>query len=630
MRLPLLLLCLSLYFTCSSQEELNDAANYWIQYQENESSLEGFIEELETYFIEPLTINSASIDALERFPLFHQRHVNVLRRYLLKNENILSWQELENLSYFNPEFVKIIQPFILLTAKEFVPHPRFILLSRFKTTLLQNQRDTLKMGSNIQSLFRFKGSWKNNKVGFTWEKDANEPFNFQYNLFKISFQKQFKSFIKQLNLGAYSLNTGSGLIHSNAFLPNHGNAMNSIRTNLTSNESNYSNGISLFMQRKNFHSIVAFHYKAIDGLLQNDTLQQIKTDGNFTSLKDIPKRKTASETFILLSNQIQHKRLKVSLNHKLYQLSHTYAPKNNYYSSKQYKQLINNSIGLQFKTKNLMFKGEAANYKKSIASTFFINYEVTDNINIETNFRHFSKPYLSHQSSTVQRNSSITNESGGFLKTSWITYQNQFSIQYDIFNHKNPRFQNHLPSYGKTLDIRYTHQPSDSIRVKIRYRFKANTKDNSGSLLDERASIHHHLISTQYRFNPTHKTMLTTRLDWIHNTNHSGYMIAQDFKFKRNNKGYIAARIAIINSPEWDNRFYVYEADVLYAFSIPVYYDQALKTYILYNYKHNRSWNFWLKYDFTYFPNKETVNLGKPAPTSLFKSNLKWQVQFTF
>lgn len=632
MRLFFIYICFGIQVSVFGQNSTDKAVDYWLQYQEDETNLESFIEDLETHSIQPLLINSVNLEELERFPLFHQRHLNVIRKYLKQNDNILSWKELENLAYFTPDFVRIIQPFIQLTPIKLQPKSRFKILTRLNTPFQQTSGDSTKLGPLFQNLIQIKGNVKNSKFGFTWEKDRNEPFHYKYNLFKLAYQIQPNGIIDQINLGSFSLNIGSGLIHSNSFLQTQNNTLSELKTNLTSNEYNYSNGIAIVLKYKNVKSLLAFHHKSIDGDIENDTIPQVKKDGLFDSKSELNKRRIASENFTLMSNQIKHKNLKLSLNHKLYHRSNPYSPTYKYYHPNQDLEpiIFNNSLAYQYRIRSFSLFGETANFKNKLASTFFFNYEASDNVYIKSNVRWFSSGYHSQHSSTTQHNSTISDEKGASLLVGWQDYKNQFSIQSDIYQHALPKFQNHLASFGRISEIQYTYTPSDSLRIKLRYRFKTQTKDKTNALLDQRIQTKQHQFSSQFKFKPLPFLILTTQLNWNSNPNSSGYLIAQDFKFTRDKTSYLAGRLSIVNSPDWNNRFYLYEADVLYAFSIPVYHKQAFKTYVLYNYNFNQHWNFWCKYSFVIYPKEESLGSGKQTINTNYKSNMKWQVQFTF
>ena len=112
-----------------------------------------------------------------------------------------------------------------------------------------------------------------------------------------------------------------------------------------------------------------------------------------------------------------------------------------------------------------------------------------------------------------------------------------------------------------------------------------------------------------------------------------GFAIIQDvnfdvWKLKFN------TRMALFETDDFDNAQYVYESDVLYAFSIPAYNGSGIRTYAMVRYDPIKNVSIWIRYAQTRFPGAfGVVNLiGSSLDTSIGEtaSELKAMLRVKF
>ena len=75
---------------------------------------------------------------------------------------------------------------------------------------------------------------------------------------------------------------------------------------------------------------------------------------------------------------------------------------------------------------------------------------------------------------------------------------------------------------------------------------------------------------------------------------------------------------------------YAYENDVLYSYSIPVFYDKGFRYYVNFNYNINNKITIWLRWAQTVYKDKTTIGSGLDEITGNKKSELKMQVRYLF
>ena len=93
-----------------------------------------------------------------------------------------------------------------------------------------------------------------------------------------------------------------------------------------------------------------------------------------------------------------------------------------------------------------------------------------------------------------------------------------------------------------------------------------------------------------------------------------GYFLAQDIYATINTfKRYplrITLRYALFDTENYDSRIYSYENDMLYAFSIPAFYDQGTRLYVLLRYSLGKHFDLRFKYATTHYANRTEIGSG--------------------
>ena len=89
-------------------------------------------------------------------------------------------------------------------------------------------------------------------------------------------------------------------------------------------------------------------------------------------------------------------------------------------------------------------------------------------------------------------------------------------------------------------------------------------------------------------------------------------------------------RLQYFETDGYNSRLYAYENDVLYSFSIPVFYDKGLKYYVNINYDINKKITLWIKWAQTLYSNKTLIGSGLDEIKGSYKSEIKLQVQYKF
>ena len=80
----------------------------------------------------------------------------------------------------------------------------------------------------------------------------------------------------------------------------------------------------------------------------------------------------------------------------------------------------------------------------------------------------------------------------------------------------------------------------------------------------------------------------------------------------------------------YDSRQYVYERDVLYAFSFPAYFDRGVRHYLLVQYNLNRHVDVWVRWARTDLTNQDTIGSDLDQISAPHKTEVKVQARWRF
>ena len=205
---------------------------------------------------------------------------------------------------------------------------------------------------------------------------------------------------------------------------------------------------------------------------------------------------------------------------------------------------------------------------------------------------------------------------------------------YDQFKSNWLRFRTDAPSKGTDTRLRLTHNPSRSISLYA--QFSSETKELNVPDNDTKidfilpATRNNYLLNADFR--ASKQLSLRSRVqfstfDQVTKTN--GYAIIQDINLSFR-KVRFSTRFALFDTDDFNTRQYVYEKDVLYAFSIPAYSGRGYRNYYLLQLKPRRNIDLWIRYAITSFLEKSEIGSGLQEIEGSKISDLKVQVRYKF
>jgi hypothetical protein len=253
-------------------------------------------------------------------------------------------------------------------------------------------------------------------------------------------------------------------------------------------------------------------------------------------------------------------------------------------------------------------------------------------------YRDYGVKYQNLYSNAIGESSNNQGERGLYagLRAD-LTRRWSFSGYADFFSFPWLRYRVDFPSHGAEYLAQLDFRMSREVEMYFRYRYD-NKQYNAGSESALRKTDD--IVRQNFRFNIAYTILpgltLKSRLEYMLYDNTAGsrsdgFLIYQDLLFRPEGKPYdISLRYALFDTDNYDTRIYAYENDVLYAFSIPSYYYQGSRFYLLIKYEITNNIDVWLRLAQTAWNNREVVGTGLDASQGNTRTEIKAQVRVKF
>ena len=529
---------------------------------------------------------------------------------------------------------------------------------------LLEQSSKYYYGNSHKYYSRFRFSYKTNiSVGLTAEKDAGEAF------FRGAQKKGFDfysahafykggKYVKSIALGDYQIQLGQGLNlwssyafgKSSDILTMKRNAV-AIKPYTSVDESRFFRGAAINLAYKRFDLLLFASQKRIDASGIQDSVQDdlefvssINLSGLHRTHSEIEKKNALKEIVSGASLQYQGDLFKLGI-HGAYlrydqPLQLNIRPYNQFYF--QGRSLFSLSTDYNFVYKNLNVFGEVSGsineYHSGLAMLHGALLAVDTRLSLGLLYRDYDDSYQTMYNAGFSEGSRTQNENGlyaGFkLKLSKVWSLNAYT---DVFEFPWLKFGVDAPSRGHEFLIQPIYKPNKKFELYVRYREQLRQKNKSPSF-DIITAIEN-IRQRNFRINVSNKInkvlTLKSRVEWVSISRESrekerGLLITQDVAYKPKSMPFrFTLRYALFNTDSYDTRIYSYENNALYVFSVPAYYFEGSRCYVLARYSFTRSIDLWIKYGFFLYNNRNVIGSGAEEIQGDRKSDLTIQLRIS-
>jgi DNA uptake protein ComE-like DNA-binding protein len=518
-------------------------------------------------------------------------------------------------------------------------------------------------GSQQRLFMRYRYQYKNLlQYGIVGEKDAGEQF------FKGNQKQGFDFYsahvfvrnvgiVKAIALGDYTVNMGQGLTQWMSLAFKKGPDVLStkreadvLRPYNSAGEIAFHRGAAITIGKNNWAATAFGSYKKTDAnFALGDTTNA--DDDVVTSLQTSGFHRTASEYAdkgiqrqLAVGGNFSYKIKNVHIGVNAIQYSFKYplqksAEPYNLYALTG-KSFGNYSADYSYTYRNLHFFGELAMSSKNFPATVNgLLISVANNVDMSFVYRNISRGYQSLYSNAFTESSTPNNEKGLFSGIA-IRPNNAWAIQAYVDFYKFPwlKFRINAPTTGSDYFIQLNYKPNKIFEIYTRFKSESksinyNPKDLTLSPVIPQPKQNWR-TQFSYKINPTFTFRSRVEAIWFDKkgeAKENGFLLYTDLLYKPLLKPLSASiRLQYFETDGYNSRLYAYENDVLYSFSIPVFYDKGYRYYLNVNYDLTKKISLWGRVAQYLYPGKTSIGSGLDEIKGNRRTEVKLQALYKF
>ncbi len=625
----------------------------------------------------PINLNYADAGELQQLQLLTPVQISNLMTYRKLLGNFLSIYELQAIPDWNLALIRRIRPYVTVAAKADVFNR---LGSRFKNgqnTLLARVTQTLEESKGYelnsstatnfypgspQHLFvRYKYTFKNLlQYGITGDKDAGEQFfkgaqKDGFDFYSAHLYARDLGIIKSLVLGDFTVNMGQGLTQWGSLAFNKGSQILNIKRQSdilrpynSAGEIFFNRGAGITLQKHSWEATAFASYRKIDGNFNTDTLNiedyvsSLQTSGYHRTASEVADKGSQGQLTLGGNLNYTDDKLHIGLNAVHYNFQHNITKAAYLYNaySLSGKTLGDYSIDYSYTYKNMHFFGEAAtdnHTNKAFIDGLLISMD--QHVDMSFLYRKISRGYQSLYSNAFTESTYPNNESGFYTGIS-ITPVDIIRIDAyaDYYNFPWVKYRIDAPTSGNDYFLQLTYRPNKVAEVYVRYRAekKAINYNPDELTLNPVVVQPRQGLRSQFTYKVSATTTLRSRaeLTWYDKRGpaaENGFLFYTDVLYKPFHSSFSGnVRLQYFETDGYNSRMYSFEDDVLFAYSIPVFYGKGYRYYVNANYDFTKKLSFWVRFAQTIYPDVKSIGSGLDVINGNTKSEVTAQLIYYF
>jgi Helix-hairpin-helix motif len=642
---------------------------------DNETEDDTWLQQLDDLRKHPVNLNTAGEEELKLLRLLTPLQINNLFVYRRLFGPLVHIYELQAVPGWDVETIRKLLPFITVSNVQGFTESLTLRLRGGEHSLLGRVSQTLERqkgfvdststgnfypGSRQRILLRHRYTYKNLlQYGFTAEKDPGEQ------LFKGAQKNGFDFYsghfflsrlgkIKSLALGDFTVNLGQGLFQwQNIAFRKSADAMAvkrsapALRPYNSAGEFNFFRGAGVTLMLGKHAELTVFgSYRLRDGNLNADTAQNTEdfissllTSGYHRTKSEIADRNSVRQMAYGGNISFRKNRWHAGINAVQFRFSQPLQkaaePYNNFAISG--RNWGNYSIDYSYTYRNFHYFGEAAIDKNGhYAFLDGILLSLSPQVDMSMVLRNISKKYQSLFGNAFTESTFPVNESGFYTGLTMRPAAGlRIDAYADFYSFPFLRFRTDAPSRGRDFLVQATYKPNKQLEMYVRYRAENKAQNISGLELPlrpvtglPRQNLRTHI---SYKLSPAVQLRQRFETVWFDKKGSqasTGFLAYADVIYKPLMKPLSGnLRLQYFETGDYNSRIYAFENDVLYSFSIPVFYDKGWRYYLNLNYDLNRKISLWLRWSQTIYMNKQLIGSGLDEIQGSRRSDFRLQAR---
>lgn len=630
-----------------------------------DSQLNEIIEDLN---LNPIELNSASIDDLQRIPYIDLELAQDIIRFRNKYGVFLTIGELNNIPGMSPELLQKIKPFIYIDRTKLFNANQQVELDYTSTKPIQQlniqyrqrfyqtypKRKGYEVGRYFNSPFKFYNRLtadysKKYFISFVSEKDPGEKSYFDF--VSASFLAKDLLFFKKIAIGDYSLEFGQGLSMwrqigfakgSDAVYPikKKGNGIVQYKS---TDENQFFRGFAFTSTLWNFDLTLFYSGKSFDARIDSVTnfITSTPLDGYHRNESELSRKNSTIENLFGSRLSFTYNSNQIGITFYKSKFKNPYAPNSYFKTYDTDYSYLSSDFNLFYENINLF--GEISKDKKNnLATLIGLQSSIARRTNIVALFRNYPAEYINiHGYAFGERNGQTNNERGFYLGLNHSTKFGVFNLYFDQFKFLYPL------TYDKTLtsgkEILFAYESPLIKRVKYFLKYKNEFKEINSNAIDEfnrtkkvtdiRQQQNIRLEIQKY-FGSNNRT--TFRVEYVNvfyklnSKSENGLLAFGDVSIELLRNLKLKSRVIYFQTDSYDSRVYQLESDVTGVFSSIALYGRGWRWYGLLSYRLLNMIDLSLKYSELYRDDVKKLGSGyDEIPTNLSKA-LIFQLEIKF
>ena len=464
-------------------------------------------------------------------------------------------------------------------------------------------------GDPVYTSLRYQfRSMRKLEFGLTAERDPGEPlsgpkmygFDHYGGYFQLSDVGPFHTIVA----GDYRANFGLGLVVSSqtrfgktAYLNNLNFGRQGLRKYGGTNESEFFRGAGTTLRFGPIDATVWYSYKKVDANLQNGVFPSFITTGLHRTKTEISRKKTVGQHIIGANLTYNWQSLRVGITATENLLSDTLRPKPTLYNEHYFvgkRQAIVGAYAF-FHYGPMQLFGEVAatqNRKWGVGTLIGSRVTVAPDVNLLMLGRYYSPWFDNLLADAFGESSRNNDELGFFASTEVRSVKNwRFALSADVFYFSGPKYRIPESLVGCEWIADVDWQVIKPLMMALKLRWK-----RTGGAYQDKCQARYvlNVVSGGWRFETALEGSLCHYAD--KKSPSLGGVIRQNVEYRFACVPIVLqTRLEWFDVPNWNNRLYAYENDVLYAFNIPALYGQGGRWYVNARYQINEHFGLYLK-----------------------------------
>ena len=645
---------------------------------DEDQDMEQLFETLEDLSENPVYINDADFEDVARIVWLTEFQIRSLLDHVKRNGAIVSHYEIASLFGFTAELAQTIAPFVSLekpTESSALNPQRAMRYGRNRLitgaqTVLEDQEGYIRAdslanryaGNPVKANLRYSFTYANQlNFGITASKNAGEPFfrknnPYGFDFYSAHFQLNTKGWLKTLTLGDFRTDFGQGLalwsgfsFGKSAMILNAMRYNSGLRKYSSLDKNRFMRGVGVALRFKPMDVSLFYSRKAIDATVtawdENGKAMEVSsfpTDGYHRTPSEIAKKRAVMEQIAGANVSVNRTNWHIGATAVYYDYDATMIPNPYIYNHFAFTGRSNSNYSLDFRFRigDAIFYGEQALAQNgATALVYGIQMLIDERLYANVLYRRYAKDYHAQYSNAPGENSRNNNEEGFYMGLNWNPGGLwRFSSFYDIFRFPWLRYRADAPTFGQDVMFKADYAPSRNTKMYIQARYKEKEENVSEPVVSAVTPVKTTSLKMVFSHSVFEGCNIGNHIEVKNyrkeNVASKGYYLAQDVSVTINtfkhNPLQLTLRYAFFDTDDYNSRIYAYENDLLYAFSIPSFFEQGTRFYALMKYTLGKHFDVRFKYATTQYTNRTEIGSGLNLIRGDHYSEVKMQIVCKF